>query len=42
MTNYFTHDDWKPSEHSLGLIRQFAYTYRTYKVGDRYEAYCVN
>lgn len=42
MTNCFTYDDWKPSETTLRLIRQFAYAYRTYKVNGRYEPYCLN
>lgn len=42
MTNYFTHDEWKPSENVLGIIRQVAYTYRTYEANGRYQSYCLN
>lgn len=42
MTNYFTHDDWKPSEKTLNIIRQVAYTYRAYAINGRYEPYCLN
>ncbi len=43
MTHFFTSEEPKrPSEKTLCLIRQIAYTYRTIKMNGRYEAYCLN
>lgn len=39
---YFTHDEITPSEKTLNLIRQIAYTYRVIKMNGRTEAYCLN
>ena len=39
---YFTQEEAQPSENTLKLIRQIAYTYRTMKMGGRLETYCLN
>jgi len=39
---HFTQEDLKPSEQTLNIIRQVAYTYRVMKINGRYEAYCLN
>lgn len=38
----FTLEECRPSEHTLNLIRQIAYTYRVLKVNGKYEPYCLN
>ena len=39
---YFTTEEIKPSEKTLNIIRQIAYTYRVIKVNGRKEVYCAN
>jgi hypothetical protein len=39
---YFTPEEMKPSEQTLNLIRQIAYTYRVVKINGRNESYCLN
>lgn len=39
---YFTLEDLKPSEQTLSLIRQIAYTYRTVRINGKIESYCLN
>ncbi|MDD6854439.1 MULTISPECIES: hypothetical protein [Prevotella] len=42
MIHNFTNEDFNPSERTLNLIRQIAYTYRTVEINGRKEAYCLN
>ncbi len=43
MKHFFTQEEQRrPSEKTLSLIRQIAYTYRTIKMNGHYEAYCLN
>lgn len=40
---YFTHERLNPSERTLELIKQIAYTYRVVKIsGDKFVPYCLN
>lgn len=39
---YFTSEDLKPSEKTLNLIRQIAYTYRIMKMNEGEQPYCLN
>lgn len=39
---YFTTEENKPSKHTLNIIKQIAYTYRTIKLNGKNEAYCLN
>lgn len=39
---YFTSEELNPSERTLNIIRQIAYTYRALKVNGHYEMYCLN
>lgn len=39
---YFTYEDLNPSEQTLNLIRQIAYTYRTVDINGKVESYCLN
>lgn len=38
----FTPEEMKPSEKTLALIRQIAYTYRVIKLNGRNETFCLN
>lgn len=38
----FTPEELKPSEKTLHLIRQIAYTYRVLRSNGRPQAYCLN
>ena len=38
----FTHDDLNPSEKTLRLIRQIAYTYRLLRLGGENRVFCLN
>lgn len=40
--SYSTHEEMRPSEKTLRLIRQFAYTYRSVHIGEITEYYCLN
>ena len=40
--SYFTNDDTRPSEKTLNIIRQVAYTYRVMKHEGVSEFYCLN
>lgn len=42
MIEIFTKEEMKPSEKTLNIIRQIAYTYRVMKVNDKLETYCLN
>ncbi len=42
MIEIFTKEEMKPSEKTLNIIRQIAYTYRGMKVNDKLETYCLN
>ncbi|WP_456000972.1 hypothetical protein [Prevotella sp.] len=42
MVNIFTPEELKPSEKTLALIRQIAYTYRTFKMNGKIKSYCLN
>lgn len=37
-----TQEELKPSEKTLNIIRQIAYTYRIVNINGRKEVYCVN
>lgn len=39
---YFTSEETSPSEKTLKLIRQLAYTYRVIKMNGKNEVYCLN
>ncbi len=39
---HFTQEDIKPSELTLNIIRQIAYTYRMIKGNGQKKAYCLN
>lgn len=39
---YFTQEDLRPSERTLRIIRQIAYTYRVIKMNGKYEGLCMN
>ena len=38
----FTQEELKPSEQTLNLIRQVAYTYRVVRMGAKKEMFCLN
>ena len=39
---HFNSEDLKPSETTLHIIRQIAYTYRVMKINGHNEVYCLN
>lgn len=39
---YFTQEEKKPSNKTLSIIRQIAYTYRVIKLNGQNEIYCLN
>ncbi|MGP1467657.1 hypothetical protein [Prevotella koreensis] len=39
---FFTPEEMKPSEQTLKLIRQIAYTYRVFKNNGKSQVYCLN
>lgn len=39
---YFTQEEINPSEKTISLIRQIAYTYRMFRVNGRTDFYCLN
>jgi hypothetical protein len=39
---HFTSDEHQPSEKTLNLIRQIAYTYRTICINGKTETFCLN
>ena len=39
---HFTPEDIKPSEQTLSIIRQIAYTYRVVKATGNASSYCLN
>ena len=39
---YFTQEELKPSEKTLNIIRQIAYTYRLTKANGSSNAYCMS
>lgn len=39
---FFTSEEMKPSEKTLNIIRQIAYTYRVININGKNEAYCLN
>lgn len=39
---HFTPEDIKPSEQTLNIIRQIAYTYRVVKATGKVSKYCLN
>ncbi len=38
----FTPEELKPSEKTLNIIRQIAYTYRVIKINGKMKSYCLN
>ena len=40
--NIFTPEEIKPSEKTLAIIRQLAYTYRVIKINGRKQSFCLN
>ena len=42
MIELFTKEELTPSEKTLNIIRQIAYTYRVMKVNGKLETYCLN
>ena len=39
---YFTPEELQPTEQTLSIIRQIAYTYRLVKVNGKEEVFCFN
>ena len=39
---YFTQKEAQPSENTLNIIRQIAYTYRVITVNGKKEVFCLN
>ncbi len=39
---HFTKEEITPSERTLNLIRQIAYTYKTFAMNGKTEMYCLN
>lgn len=39
---HFTLEENSPSDKTLNIIRQIAYTYRVIKLGGKNEVYCLN
>lgn len=39
---HFTQEELKPSERTLNIIRQLAYTYRVINVNGHKEVYCMS
>ncbi|WP_314696288.1 hypothetical protein [uncultured Prevotella sp.] len=42
MIRIFTPEEIKPSEKTLNIIRQIAYTYRVIKINGKVQTYCLN
>ncbi len=42
MKHIFTSEEMKPSERTINIIKQIAYTYRAIKMNRKYEAFCLN
>ncbi|ERJ78373.1 MULTISPECIES: hypothetical protein [Prevotella] len=42
MVRIFTSEELKPSEKTLNLIRQIAYTYRVIKINEKMQTFCLN
>lgn len=38
----FTQEDYSPSESTLNVIRQIAYTYRVFNQNGQISSYCLN
>ena len=39
---HFTSEELRPSEKTLNIIRQIAYTYRTFMIENGMRSYCLN
>lgn len=39
---HFTSEELRPSDKTLNLIRQIAYTYRVMRMNGQIEGYCLN
>lgn len=42
MKHFFTSEEMRPSERTIQIIKQIAYTYRAMKMNGKYEVYCLN
>lgn len=42
MKHLFTSEEMRPSEKTIRIIKQIAYTYRAIQMNGRYEVYCLN
>ena len=42
MKHLFTYEEMRPSERTIQIIKQIAYTYRTIKMNGKYEVFCLN
>ena len=42
MVRIFTSEELKPSEKTLNIIRQIAYTYRVIKINGKMKTFCLN
>lgn len=42
MKQYSTSDEQRPSKKTINMIKLIAYTYRTIKMNERYETFCLN
>ncbi len=39
---HFTHDEWSPSEKTIKLIKQIAYSCRSFRLDGQSHLYCLN
>lgn len=42
MKHLFTLEESRPSERTIRLIKQIAYTYRAIQMNGKYEVFCLN
>ena len=42
MKHIFTSEEIRPSERTIKIIKQIAYTYRAIKMNGKYEVFCLN
>lgn len=42
MKHIFTSEEMRPSERTINLIKQIAYTCRAIKMNGKYEVFCLN
>lgn len=42
MRHIFTSEETRPSDKTISIIKQIAYTYRVMKMNGKYEVFCLN